>query len=321
MFHKSFRLLLLVLGMLPAQFAAAADGSAGGSGERLDFSHAVLVTPSQLGRVEQKAVQVLREEIQKRTGIDLKRAAQWPDDARCVIAVGLQSAVKSFSGPFAAEFEKARIGSEGFALAVKREPRAAVVLCAADARGLLYGIGRLLRKMELSSGVIAVPAALAIATAPAFPLRGHQLGYRPKVNAYDAWSEAQFDQYIRELALFGANSIEILPPRTDDQRTSPHFKLPPLDMMVRLAEIIDSYGLDVWIWYPNMGKDYVDDKAVQAELAQRDEIFRRLKRIDHILVPGGDPGNLHPDVHFPWLGKMAGVLHKHHPRAKIWVSP
>ena len=175
--------------------------------------------------------------------------------------------------------------------------------------------------MQLRPHSALVPAKLEIVTAPKFPLRGDQLGYRPKVNAYDAWTEAQFDQYIRELALFGANSIEILPPRTDDQKTSPLMKLPPMEMMERLSEIIDSYGMDVWIWYPNMGKDYTSEGAIEKELAEREEVFRRLKRIDHILVPGGDPGNLHPDVFFPWMDKMAVVLQKYHPRAKIWVSP
>ena len=37
-------------------------------------------------------------------------------------------------------------------------------------------------------------------------MRGHQLGYRPKTNAYDAWSVPMWEQYIRELAIFGTNS-------------------------------------------------------------------------------------------------------------------
>jgi hypothetical protein len=98
-------------------------------------------------------------------------------------------------------------------------------------------------------------------------------------------------------------------------------KVPPLEMMERLSAIIDSYGLDVWIWYPNMGKDYGDEPTVRAELAEREEIFRRLKRIDHVFVPGGDPGDLSMEALFPWLGRVAAVLHKYHPRAKIWVSP
>jgi hypothetical protein len=316
-------ILFLVIGMAtslagPADTPDASHGKPG----KLDFSTSVLVTPPNLGATEQKAITVLREEIQKRTGIDLPQATQWPAAPGPVIAVGLQSRLKQFAGPFAAELEKTRIpGPEGFVLAVERQPREAVLIVANDPRGLLYGIGRLLRSMELVPQSVLVPAELHLATAPKFSLRGDQLGYRPKVNAYDAWSEAQFDQYIRELALFGANSIEIVPPRTDDQRTSPHMKLPPLEMMVRLSQIIDSYGLDVWIWYPNMGKDYSGEAAIKAELAEREEIFRRLKRIDHILVPGGDPGDLTPEQLFPWLDRVAPVLHKYHPQAKIWVSP
>jgi len=177
--------------------------------------------------------------------------------------------------------------------------------------------------MHLTQQSILVPDGLNITTAPKYPLRGHQLGYRPKTNSYDAWSVAQFEQYIRELALFGVNSIEILPPRTDDRRTSRHMKVPAMEMMILLSEIIDSYGLDVWIWYPNMGdtEDFVDEKNIARELAEREVIFKKLKRIDHILVPGGDPGHLHPNQFFPWMDRVAPLLHKYHPNAKIWVSP
>ncbi len=318
------RSLLLLAGMgiaLEGMGAALPDSGRDKAG-RLDFSAAVVVTPPNLGATQQKAVTVLREEMQKRTGIHLEQATRWPDSPRPIIAMGLQSQVKQFAGPLAAELEKTRApGPEGFILAVERQPREMILIVASDSRGLLYGVGRLLRTMELAPQTALVPEGLRIATAPKYPLRGDQLGYRPKVNAYDAWSEAQFEQYIRELALFGANSIEIVPPRTDDQRSSRHMKVPPLEMMARLSQIIDSYGLDVWIWYPNMGKDYTGEAAVRAELAEREEIFRRLKRIDHVFVPGGDPGDLSMEALFPWLDRVAAVLHKYHPRAKIWVSP
>ena len=290
--------------------------------DMVDFSGAVIVIAKEPGKIDRKAAHVLQEEIQKRTGIEMKLATQWPDSGVPVIAVGTRAQVGEFAGPFAAEVEAAASpGPEGFVVTAKDKPRTAVVICGSDGRGTLYGVGRLLRKMQLRPQAALVPGKLDIVAVPKLPLRGDQLGYRPKVNAYDAWSPAQFDQYIRELALFGANSIEILPPRTDDQKTSPHMKIPPLEMMERLSEIIDSYGLDVWIWYPNMGKDYTSEAAIQTELAERDEVFRRLKRIDHILVPGGDPGNLHPDIFFPWMDRMAAALQKYHPAAKIWVSP
>ncbi len=43
-----------------------------------------------------------------------------------------------------------------------------------------------------------------VVTAPAYRLRGHQLGYRPKTNSYDAWDLPVWEQYIRDLAVFGA---------------------------------------------------------------------------------------------------------------------
>ena len=245
-----------------------------------------------------------------------------PDSEKPIIVLTTAAHAKEFSGPWSSEIQQPLPEkAEGFRLLTKGGEHPAAILCATDSRGLLYGVGRLLRKMELRPQSILLPADLQITTAPKVPLRGDQLGYRPKVNAYDAWTPAQFDQYIRELALFGVNSIEILPPRTDDQPTSPHMKVPPIEMMARLSEIIDSYGLDVWVWYPNMGKDYTGEKGIAAELAERDEVFGRLKRVDHVLVPGGDPGNLHPNVFFPWMDKMAVVLQKHFPKAKIWVSP
>src|SRR5665213_4161901 len=46
-----------------------------------------------------------------------------------------------------------------------------------------------------------------------------------------------------------------------------------------------------------------------------------MPKLDEVFVPGGDPGDLQPDVLFNWLEKLAPVLHKYHPNAKIWVSP
>ena len=41
-----------------------------------------------------------------------------------------------------------------------------------------------------------------------------------------------WEQYIRDLAIFGTNAIELIPPRSDDDADSPHFPLPPMEMMV-----------------------------------------------------------------------------------------
>ncbi len=289
------------------------------SGASLDFTNSVIVTPAKLERLEQKAITVLREEIQKRTGIQLRTLTEWPKNQQPVIAVGQTGQMKILAGPYSDILEDGQtLGKEGFRLIIKEN---GIFVAANDPRGVLYGIGKLLRTLRMKRGSLSVLQDLDVTTSPRYPIRGHQLGYRPKTNTYDAWSPAQFDQYIRELALFGSNSIEIIPPRTDDELTSPHMKLPPIEMMIKQSEIIDSYGMDVWIWYPNMGKDYTHPDSIREELQEREDIFRKLKRVDVVFVPGGDPGDLHPDILFAWLGKVADVLHKYHPKAKIWVSP
>ena len=117
---------------------------------------------------------------------------------------------------------------EGYRIAVLDNT---VAVVGNDARGVLYGVGKLLRKMEIRKGEILVPTDLNLSSSPTYPIRGHQLGYRPKTNSYDAWSAAQFDSYIRDLAIFGANSIEIMPPRTDDDFTSVHMQIPAIEMI------------------------------------------------------------------------------------------
>lgn len=261
-----------------------------------------IILAADAGPVERRAAAVLAEEIEKRTGITLETLQVQPRGRHASIILSTEARA---------------CGPEGYRLEVSE---AVAKVTGADPRGLLYGIGRLLRSMELRRGSIVAPE-LNLASAPRMRLRGAQLGYRPKPNAYDAWSPEQFDQYIRELALFGANAIEILPPRTDDDLDSPHFKVPPLQMMEHLSTIIDSYGLDVWVWYPNMARDYADPATLAAEEAERDDVFSRLCRVDHVMIPGGDPGDLEPALLFSWSARVAEILHRHHPNARIWISP
>jgi len=130
-----------------------------------------------------------------------------------------------------------------------------------------------------------------------------------------------WEQYIRDLAVFGTNAIELIPPRSDDEPDSPHFTLPPEQMMVEMSRISDDYGLDVWIWYPAMDKDYSDPKAVDFALNEWGEIFKALPRIDAVFVPGGDPGHTRPRFLLSLLEKQTQNLRRYHPRAKMWVSP
>ena len=189
-----------------------------------------------------------------------------------------------------------------------------------DERGVLFGVGRLLRELPCRGKASPSTIRLRSPTAPRYPLRGHQLGYRPKTNSYDGWSVPVWEQYIRDLAVFGTNAMELIPPRSDDDADSPHFPLPPMQMMVEMSRIADKYGLDVWVWYPAMDKDYSDPATVDS-LSKSGQRFSELPRIDAVFVPGGDPGHTEPKDLMALLAKQTETLHKYHPKAQMWVSP
>jgi hypothetical protein len=269
----------------------------------MDLSHATVAYPADFSGPEAKAVAMLVDEVDKRSGIRWETA---PDRSAATVAI------ERGAGP-----------AEGYRI---RATGGSVTVSGNDARGVLFGIGRLLRELRITgnsiqSKSIQLPDGFAETSAPRYPLRGHQLGYRPKTNTYDAWSVPVFEQYIRDLAVFGSNAVELIPPRSDDAADSPHFPLPPMRMMIELSRLLEQYGLDVWIWYPAMDPDYSDRATVESALHEWGEVFRQLPRIDAVFVPGGDPGHTRPQYLMALLAKETEVLHRYHPKAQMWVSP
>jgi hypothetical protein len=294
------------------------------SSQAADLGGAVIVYPADFSGPEKKAVQMLAEEAEKRTKMLWPRTTTWPSSNGPVIAICTKALLSGLAPDDAKQWEQSpdSRGPEGFQIAVKRRAANTVVwVVGNDSRGVLFGVGKLLREMRLQPGRASVADNLEIATAPKYPLRGHQLGYRPKSNTYDAWDLPQWEQYIRDLAVFGCNSIELIPPRSDDAANSPHFPRPQMEMMAGMSQIADSYGLDVWVWYPAMDADYSDPKTVEAALREWGEVFAHLPRIDNVFVPGGDPGHTRPKFLMALLEKQTENLHRYHPKAGMWVSP
>lgn len=319
--------LILLLGITStAPSVAQRQPSPGAANDPslIDISRATVVTPTKLSVQERTAVRVLIEEVEKRTNVRLPVATAWPADSVPVIAVGPLATSSTWA---AAALRKAGTaaapGREGYRVALDAAGRGAptVLVLGADTRGMLFGVGRLLREMRLERGAVRVPAGLSVVSSPYVALRGHQLGYRPKTNAYDAWDVPMWEQYIRDLAVFGSNAIELIPPRSDDAADSPHFPLPQIDMMVEMSRLADEYSQDVWIWYPALDKDYGDPRQVEFALKEWGEVFAKLPRIDAIFVPGGDPGHTQPKHLMALLERQTASLRKHHPKAEMWVSP
>jgi hypothetical protein len=287
------RLLFLTCAVLFAASAAT---------RTVDLSNAVVVVRAgEVPLAESTAARMFVEEIEKRTGIRLATTTHRPADKAAIV---IETAGATSGKP------------DGYHVFL--DPAAPVLSAVGnDPRGTLFAAGQLLRRIDWAKGRFSIDGPLDITTSPAYPIRGHQLGYRAQANSYDAWSPAQFEQYIRELTYFGANSIEGIP--FHDDRPTPVMKMPRREMNRAIGEICNRYGLDYWAWVP-ADFDLKDTGKRASFLARCNEFFKDTPTLTGVFFPGGDPGNNPPELVLPFLEDMGKLLLSAHPKARIWLS-
>jgi hypothetical protein len=269
----------------------------------LDLNKATVVVRSgPMSPVEQTAAEVLVSEVVKRTGIRLPVSTTPPAAGPAITISGNGSAGSQ---------------RDGYRLHVRDGASPVVSIQGADGRGALYGVGQFLRRMEWDPGKLAISAPLDISSAPAYAIRGHQLGYRTHSNTYDAWDAAQFEQQIRELSYFGVNAIEGIP--LDDEAPTPVMKFPHRQMNRAIGEICRRYGMEYWVWIPVTFD--LNDTAKRADyLARFREFAADTPELTGIFFPGGDPGSNPPELVMPLLEELAKIVEPLHPQARIWLS-
>ena len=229
--------ILLILAVLGTQGADARD---------IDLTKAVIVvTAGPHSQTEDAAATMLQQEVQRRTGLKWKISAERLS-RRPVIALAeaTKNELAGLKIPRRNGEDLPELRREGYRICVERSEGGGSVVwvIGADARGVLFGVGRFLRLLNWKPGRASLSATVDVSTSPAYPIRGHQLGYRARANSYDAWNASTYEQYIRDLILFGCNGIENIP-FEDDQR-SPHMTVPRDEMNKLLSEICDRYDLD-----------------------------------------------------------------------------
>ncbi len=307
------KFLLLLVALVACLRGAHAD-------DAINLTSAVIVVSKDATTPEHKAAEMLADEIENRTYVRPTIVNSVPADAASVIAIGTKQSQNSSAKKLADAIDTPG-EPESFTIRTAAGTPASVVVAGTDPRGVLFGVGRLLRELRMTRTSVVLPAPLNVMSSPKVKLRGHQIGYRPKVNTYDAWTPQQFEQYIRDMAVFGTNAIELIPPKSDDAPDSPHFTLTQIDMLARVSQIAHDYGIAFWLWYPAMDKDYGDPATVEAAIAEWASVLEKIPHIDALLVPGGDPGHTEPIHLMPLLEKQTQNLHKFHPNAQMWVSP
>ena len=127
-----------------------------------DLSQATVIPPARMSVPEQKAVSLLVDAVAERTRLRWTVGESAPTGAASVV-------IRRGSG----KAEGYRIQSQGNRVEITGN----------DERGILFGVGGLLRALEMRRDSVLLPHDLNVETSPKYALRGHQLGYRPKTNA------------------------------------------------------------------------------------------------------------------------------------------
>lgn len=286
--------------------------------QSLDCTHAVVRSAPMASAHERVAIRMLRDEVEARTGVAWQESAGLaPASSGCTVLVGTAAELAQL--PLALTAPPAQ--AESFAVQARTvHGKPVLVVAGRDERGVLFGAGALLRKLELAPGRASLPAGFGLRMAPQKAIRSHQLGYRFKNNTYDAWNLTRFEQQIRDLAIFGANTVQLIAPVSDDAAASPLSPAPPLETLLGISEILDRYGLNCDLYYPEMEPDYARAGDMQRELARFEDLVRQMTRLDALWIPGGDPGHTAPALLFPLVEREAAILHRYHPGARVYIS-
>jgi hypothetical protein len=300
----------------------------------LDLKDATIFTPAAASVPERKAAAMLRDEVERRTRIVLKTSSEWPPEGKPVIAIGVGAKPAGFPARYAGRLAAPPSGMEGYRVQTIDN---VIAIAGNSPVAAVFGAGYLLRHLHMESdpktGVEILEARedFRVASSPHHRLRGYQFNYRDWTNSYDGWTPRMFEQYVRDMAVFGANAVELMGPGPDSDKESPHFPLSKIDMLVESSRIASEYGMQVWIFFPVWGsiprgdspivRHYDNPSDVEISLKEWAEVFRRMPRIDAVLVPGGDPGHTEPRLLMPLLEKQTANLRRFHPAAEMWMTP
>lgn len=272
--------------------------------EKSNFENVAVVLSDKNISSERVAAQVLIEEVEKRTGFTWDIVTEPPANGYMIV-LSLGNPAKNNS-----------VKPEGYKLKIeKKEGNTKLTISGTDGRGVLYGVGKFLRIMEWKKGEHSLPAYMDITSSPAYPMRGHQIAYRTLANSYDSWTPEIYEQYIRDLALFGNNSIELIP----TVGRGPLMKYDPLEMNRMVSEICDKYDMDFW-FMTGVEMDLSEVTKRNEVVANHKKVIDVMPRLDGLFFSGGDPGISYPKYVLPLLEDLAIVLKEKHPEAKVWFS-
>ena len=132
----------------------------------------------------------------------------------------------------------------------------------------------------------------------------------------------EWDRYIRELAMFGANAVEVIPPVSDDEPDSDHFPLLQIDMLREVSAIADRYDIDLWVWFPALESDYGEEgDGAAGRSPTGGRCSRRCRASTRCSSRAAIPDRLPARLLLALAERQKASLREVHPRAQMWIAP
>ena len=171
--------------------------------------------------VERNAAQLLSHRLTENGPITVRMVTEGDGTPHEPAALIILLGVPSHHGEISAVFTKEHIppltpldpGQEGFLLRSFSQGHEMAVLAAGiDDRGVVYAVGEILRQAVFNGDSVEFPANVAMRTAPAFEVRGTQIGQSSvMLNKAKArqWTQAEHNHAMADIILAGANTIAV----------------------------------------------------------------------------------------------------------------
>ncbi|NIA13636.1 MAG: hypothetical protein GWP08_06100, partial [Nitrospiraceae bacterium] len=309
-----------------------------GGDDVVSFGSATIVVDRGQTEPVRHAAEVLKARLQRRSGVPVTVAARVPKGAGLVIHFG-QAVRGGDLARLCEEHGVALVGGdkpapEGYAVkTVALKDSRAILALGADARGALYAVGEILRRVDRVPGALRV-GPIDVSTAPAYRFRGfsaNQGGTMIKITKARGWTAEERDNEVMNYALAGGNifycerhggslfdyikSFDLM--SITDAR--------PNELGGDRPEEWQAGGLEPW-----EGKRWVCPSIPEARaalMANWEQDFARRPQHDVMRMYAGDPGGCRDERCAPWgktfvhlCEEVAGLWLKDHPNSVVLMA-
>jgi hypothetical protein len=310
---------LTILGCALMLYTMAVCGIADAE-QCVTMSSVAIIMPADADDLEMRVANVLKERIMKWSGVSVditKRTATSADLSVYLGRTGHEGELDKLCAANGVKLPgRQRPAPEGYAVkTVSVDGRPAVLAVGVDNRGVLYAVGEVLRQLTYYPASVSV-GDVDVSTAPAYRYRGssaNQGGTMMQVTKARRWEQEEWEEYILDLALSGANFFYAGGAGLDFVKS---FDLMaetgarPNELRTKFPKEWQATERGRWVC-PSV------PDAHEALMKQWEEDLKSRPDYDVLRMFAGDPGGCRCDRCAPW-GKT--FIHLCEELANIWLE-